>query len=511
MKFNRTYYRFSDLLVKGWVWVGVLLGVAYAIILFGFITVVWECARYTYFHVEGWQVPFILSEGDSTILYYSSALTASVFGLFAGFRFALENSIRWRQPRLKLHQRSLINLQTVLFYVFLYILGKALLYIPMFYAAFRIPYRQSVFGSYPILYFLFPLVMFLMMWPPMLRKTGRHGQKWLGFTFLMVSILAAVIAQWRPIDAKRIDDSWLASDVFIHNNIEVPEASSGNFNYRSSLFLGLFISHDGDRERIFKTRVGRYEFEEVTLDSVPALVAMEKARLAEAELVLPVLYIDRNVRMQYVNDLIFRFSKIGVRHIRINTAVPSPGLYDNTLDPTYGMDFIIPFYYAEFETFLNEAEEIGSDNRRLVLPIHHWAYRTESYKLVNHIKVDLSADGSITLNGQSVGNKKLGEVVYSLIKRFPQRHAIVYDVAPEARFEDYIRVKDIIRQQYILYRKEIREQIGKEFDSSYIYLKYTNFVGIAPYEIIELTPGEKRLIRLKERFPVKYTYGGIVD
>ncbi len=444
----------------------------------------------------GYQPLMVLS--DVELFFYN--LFYAAIALAVGYMFALRlvlQSVSRSQPRkTRYFIRNTLNDQGFITWSFLFWFSKLGGLLGICFLMVYLQYDLNFIVDYPLLLVLLPLVIFLGTWPSFSRLIRARTFRWFGMSMGIFISMSFIFSQKNFIDVDKVNHGLLKNNIDYAYSLDLPRSQSHEEVFKKSLVTEVYVVMDSaNKPLIFFESTKR----PVNLDGLDWEIRAEKDKLSmyEQDRWMPVLFIDSNIPMSYIKDLKYAFRKSEVRKVMYST-----GMKFSKYPSTYpllrlsGITQVLgPEYYPEFESFLDSAERMDRIKYTLKLS-ESMMYRINWFDTVNRIEVSSSRSG-VKVNGQTVNESKLEEVVYAFFKRLAPDAIVFYSVDNDVPYGRYIEILDVLKWQIDKLHDELSFELYDEpfehWDSrakkSIIYARY-------PRAIVEWTREEERLLEL---------------
>jgi len=359
---------------------GILLWILCSYILYAFF----YCFRETFriLTVDLGKQPLLVLNIKVTFLYnlFYSALATSLGYMFA-LRFILSYSITGQTARQRLLVRHTLNDADFFSWSFLFWFGKFLSTLGILYISFPLQYDIAFLKEFPLLLILIPLVVFFSTWPRLIRVVGNDKYKWLGISTGLFLMLSFGFALKNFNVFQRINHNMLKRNVNYSYTLDVPKSQS--FQVIEAKNPGIFYSPDNRFNVIdiyvvmdtINTSQPLIFFEdiynEIELGQISEILKIERGRLEDEPggRVAVNLHMDKEVQLDFLNQLNYQIRKAGQRLILYST-VPKYSRYPANY-PAFrysGLRYTLQKYYPEFEAFLDSAEKVDLSKYSFRIP-----------------------------------------------------------------------------------------------------------------------------------------------
>lgn len=476
--------------------IGIAIGTGYSFGLYGIFYSIREIFRING-SILGHQVLLELSDAEN--FYYNLFLSsiACVFGFYTCIKFIFENHLNCQVFKVRLRQREALANHAFFSWTFLYLFMRMLTIVGIGFMAWPVSYDLRFIEEYPYLLILLPIVLFLYAWLSLLRIAGSYGYKLMGLSFLYISILSLIYANWNIADYKKINRNLRLNSVELTYKLNAPKSLSHQVLYRRSLVEDLYVvidTLDSTNPILFwnnaKSRIVMEDIKRYVQNARMSLPDFEQNQLVIN------LHIDERVLLEFVNDLKHRLRMVGIRRVQYST-----GVMHSKYPPYYapfkrvGLQEILPPYYPEFDHFLDSAERLDLSKYRVVLPESSW-YRITEINKYNRIELRVE-EKKAYLNGEEIIDDEIPKVIYGFVKRFSPEYLIIYSPNEGISYGRYIKYLDMIYFSIDRLREEMsQDMFGQPYDEQDFYGTTNTIERKYPRAILEWTFEEKRLLRL---------------
>lgn len=428
-------------------WLAVLTGLFYGFGIYGFFYVIREGLQFA-FSRDVMQIPVIV-EGTARFCYNLSLAFSAVT---IGFMFSLKPWFRqWQFSRYQHFRRKLRSVDqsfTAQAWIYLYVMGKAMLLIGISYLSFRIDYHIIALEDFKWILILFPLVLFLSIWPPVQRIAGQRAWKWMAYGFVLVLGSSLVLSQIELYDYQQINEKRKAGSIWLSHDLEVPAtAHQGKHKpYGPPRDRKLFVVTGQSSPIYFWEDTERPLTLEELQESIRQTATGDSPHHSGSRLIR--LYADKSIPYGTIQQLVDTLQRAGYSKIHFQTAKAGP----DTLPPHYpgmqnhGYRWMLRQPDSVSLAFLQELNGKDLSKHQLYIPEgHHFNQPWVSKR--NRVKVSVDED-SFYINGAEVSPERLGQQIDFLIRKFPQGFVVIYAPEASASYGQYIRGWDLLAHAY---------------------------------------------------------------
>ena len=450
---------------------GILIGLFYSFAFYSFLYLMRETFR-------------ILSVTEDYDLWILTDKEVSFYNLFFAFiSVIISQSVCFTfwfdRPRKifgKRHYRitSIVNDQRVLNWYFLSWFSKlAIVFGLMFgfsyYGGF---YVVSFYPDYNYIFILIIVVLFLQTWNTIRLTFKQKSLKWMLISVVIVSFVSFGLSRVNLIDYKAINQRYLEKNIYYKYCLELPETDNYERLYRHSLIKNIYVVKS--KKQIETEPLIIVNNNETDLHKLNKIIMDWQSMRSEYSVSHMVyqLYIDKTIRMGFVNQLKNELAQLGCTRIAY-AVVPKNPEYDIR-------------YYKDF-SFQTQIQNWHSD----------WVNPKEIYdglnRFHNTIEINQSTLGKCIINGEPVENDKIKQTIKHLIIN-DSDYIIKFHVNDSVVFSDYFKVISCSREVI----NELRNEYSQETYSKQIeWLDYEEEKEVKrkfPLRIFELTTDFKKMI-----------------
>lgn len=478
---------------------GILFGTFIAYLLYKLFYYIFQGFRYLT-HLVGDQILVELTPREHFFynLFYGSV--AAITGLYTAFAFSLGNSHDGRNIKRRFRKRNILSELGFNELNFLHAFSRFLVLVGLLYVSFSLQFYIDFFEDFKLALILVPVVLFLNLWPALLRAMGKSGYRWVFYSFLYVVALSLIFASSNYQRAPHFDLKLKKNRIDFAYSLQLPQSESFETIELSYLATDIYLALDSSQHErplfFWRDMTGHYEYE-----NIPVLFTMEMGRRMDSErnAITANLFIDERVKMKYVNELKSALSKAYFNRVQYST-LPKHSKHpsNHPLIKYSGIRFDIPrFYSPAMEAFLDSAESLDISKYQIFLP--RSGYRIHDIRKVNRIKLTVTPDRTL-VNGQPVADQALREILYRFFKKYSPHCSIIYEPDEEIAYGKYIHYLDMLYSATDRLRQEMSFRLnGEPFDFSFCDTRCDSIISKYPRNVIEWTPGEKRLMALVKK------------
>ncbi len=228
--------------------IGVVLGIAYAIVLYAFLYMIREALRIG--SITSKYDLWVLSEEEVAFYNFFLAFIAVIFGQSIGIKFCLHRPKAFFQPP---NHRiiSIVHDQNVLNWYFLSWFSKLSL---VFALSIRITfpngyYAFSFYPTYSYIFTMIIIVLFLQTWNT-IRLTYRKSFKWMFMAFILSTAFAFGLSKINWLNYQKINHAVLQKNINYFHKLELPQTNHYEQLPKPSLVREIYIVQEETRRRI---------------------------------------------------------------------------------------------------------------------------------------------------------------------------------------------------------------------------------------------------------------------
>lgn len=498
MTLTKGFLRRTSILNKQMVHVGLLIWPLFSFGLYG------VC----YSVREGFRVvpptmglgPLIVLNPDQNFwynLFYGSI--AVVIGFYFFIKFVFEGSMDFRDKTTKLRQRHILHEQGFTTWAFLYAFGQMMVVLGITYITMPLEFEIDFLKDYFLLLILIPVVLFLNIWPLILRNIGKKTYKWMAYSLLLVSALSVGLANINFWDYRKINQTISARNVQSTYGLQVP-LSKSHVLLSSFPALNFYIVKDSLRPNEPRIFVGDTRTP-LRLDEVKSFLTSNKNRYNQWRPSKPAinLHIDEKINLGFVNDLKQELREAGGETILYSTGgmhSKYPSFYPGFKNS--GIPELLHPFYPGFVSFLDSAENL--DFRKYAIKTHESDYyRIQGVRRYKRMTIKVTPE-QVFLNNREISAEDLQAYTYKFVKKYSPEYMIIFEPDERISYQRYIAYKDIIMYSIDQLRYEMSYTLfNQPFDYWYRDPEYVKLREIYPKRVLEWTREEKRLMDIMSR------------
>ena len=218
-------------------------------------------------------------------------------------------------------------------------------------------YAFSFYPKYNYIFVLIVFVLFLQTWNSIRKTNKKDSLKWMFISMIIVSTIAFGLSKVNLIDYKSINNIALQKNILFKYTLEVPESNCYESKLENrSLTKDIYVvrnkQYENSTPKIF------IDNQEVTIKGLGLKILEFKNSVNEFDVNLCVykLYIDKTIKMGFVNDLKNEMAKINALKIAY-AIVPTNAQYDKRYYKDYTFRVRLPNYNSENNSLLNIYKE----------------------------------------------------------------------------------------------------------------------------------------------------------
>lgn len=446
--------------------------------------------------VSGYQPLLVLTDTELFIYNLFYASIASAIGYMFAMRLVLQSINKHQARKTRYFIRNTLNDQGFITWSFLLWFGKVGAMLGITFGMVPLQYDINFASDFPLFLISLPIVLFLGTWTSLRRVIRTKAFTWLGLSSIIFISMSFVLSQRNFTDVDKVNHGLLNNNIDYVYSLNLPRSQSHEVVMKRSLISEVFVVLDSlNSPRIFFNDING----SVVLSDLDVRIKHEKDKLSiyEQDRWMPVLLIDSDIPMSFIKDLEYRFRKSEVTRVMYSTGMKYSKYPSNyPLLRLSGIKrYLGPKYYPEFESFLDSAELLDRSKYSVRLP-KSLMYRVNALDEYNRIEISLGKS-AIEINGQSVNEKKLEEVVYGFFKRYSPDAVAIYNVHGDVDYGRYIEILDVLYWQIDRLRNELSwEMYDEPFEQWDMGEKKNTLMSKYPRAVVEWTREEKRLIKL---------------
>lgn len=430
-------------------------------------------------------------------LFYASL--AVIIGFYFFIKFVFEDSVDFSNHKIKRRQRHILNEQGFTSWSFLYAFGQISMVLGILFITMPLQFDIDFLEDYPHLLILIPVVLYLNSWPLILRSMGRAAFKWMGYSFLLVSLLSVGFANINLSDYQKIDQALLARNVQSAYDLRLP-AGKSHERINNYPILDFYIVHDAlspNEPVIFlddtRTRL--------SLEEMEGFLKSERNSFGYFSNTRPTvnLHIDERIRVSFVNRFKQALRIAGIENIHYSTGVKH-SKYPSHYPPFKysGIPELLFPYYPEFVALLDSAEKLDLRKYTVKVPESDY-YRIREVGRYKRMKVKVTPE-QVFLNNRAISAEALQAYTAKFMRKYAPDYMVIYEPDTQISYKRYIECKDLILSANNNLRHEMSYELyNQPFDYWYRDREYLRIREMYPRNVLEWTEEEKRLLELLNR------------
>ncbi len=401
-------------------WIGLLIGVFYAVTFYGFLFLSREALR-LFAITRDYDIPILNSEEQQ---FYNIWLA-----LLAGILAQSQVICYWKDYPNKVfaprdyRRKVILNDSNVLTWYFMHWMAKIVVVISSF---FYMPFSSDHYalGFYPqfkYLFILLLLVLFLQPWLSIRRIYKDRALKYMGLAFLFISLNALAISRIKWIDVDGINNMFLDKNIVYKHNIELPEIEQFENYYLKSFDEVLYVFSDTLEDKL-NTRIvlnESYVRKKDLLEEIHNL--QDKKRESDRSKTSFKLFIDKEICMGELHQIHKLLKQAEIRKVHY-AVLPVDKAFDNRYYRITTWRAYLPLFYPDENL---EWFTIGLN------------------KITSIIEVSLYENG-LSINNKSVGYADFKDELKKWI-RPGERYLVRLCIADNSSFNSYAQAKAAMR------------------------------------------------------------------
>ncbi len=294
-------------------------------------------------------------------------------------------------------------------------------------------YVFSFYPGYNYIFILIIIVLFFQQWVTIRRIYKNTSFKWLAVSLVSVSIFSFGLSKINPIDYNKINQVFLKRNVFHNYLLQLPESDFYSFLERPSLCEEIYVA--------FPKESGKDSSPLIIIDNEKTDIGeiadkvhhWQSARYEwEAKFIKVVLYVDKDVKVSFINILKKELVKAGVGKIAFNV-VPT----DRKFDQRYYRNYLVNMSLGWFA--------FNSQREKELLKFYG-----RSGNIKNVIDIVQMEKGECIINGRPVEQSRITDNLMNLISKNPN-YLIRFYVNEKSDISSYLKdITSIIKAVYEL-------------------------------------------------------------
>lgn len=442
------------------------------------------------------QMPLILS-GEETQLYnLFYAAVASALGFLWSSNYILKEIYCSQNPKERMVIRRVINETGLISWSFLFWFAKIAFTYGIFYLQFPFQLDIDILRDLPYFLILFPIVMLMNVWPQLQFVFGKNKWRYLIGILSIFAVMSLTFSFKNVVDPLLINEIKKNQSFVYKYSLTLPKSLT-QFSQEVYSTSDIFLVKDslnGGRPLLFFNDIKN----QITIDKLAENIYADRMKLDELERTGINLFIDKDISMNEVDELRNYLRKINEQNIQLPTIRKFAKFSSNNpYDKNAGLYSLYQLpYYPELETFLDSAEKLDFTKYAIKLSnsLMYRSFNRTNKKYVVEFFVD---ETHITLNGRKFSEEKASEIIYKLIKKYPERAVIIFERKNTITYDRHIEMLDLVFTQYMRIRQEYALKcFNKPYNEIYDYDDFNEIRYKFPMQILEWSPEEKRLIKL---------------
>ncbi|MFB6317492.1 ExbD/TolR family protein [Saccharicrinis sp. FJH54] len=414
---------------------GCFIGFLFAVSIYGLLFVSREAVRY--YSVEWDKNIWILNDHEVWFYNLFFAYISFIFGQSVSFLIWFYKPVRNKKRNRK--RMVIINDQLNLNAFFLSWFAKLGFGYGLYFATECNYFTFSLLPQYKFLFVLIIFVLFLNSWMHIRRHYKKNALKWMGFSFLIISLFSFGLSFINIIDYKSINESVLKQNIAYAYQLELPEMHYYEIAHKKSLHqnhICVVRNSDPSHAGLF------YNEKEISFTDLHRKLIAQKATDMAFNYQFLQLSIDKNISMGYVTQLIDTITSAGIYRFGFRV-LP----FHRTYDDAYYFKALFPL-------------------KMLPLDSAFWE-RLQDYKrsVPNQIIIDMSKSGSYEVNSRSVPENELKTILTEKILQNPD-YIVFIKIKDQSNFDSFMNIYDAVYQIIGTKRDEAsRLKYGSNFDN----------------------------------------------
>ncbi len=409
--------------------VGVLLGLCYAFVVYGLMYMIREACRIFSIAMTG--SLWVFNPEEVFFYNWNFAFLALIIGQSITIGFCLDRPRKAFQEKSKNRRLSIIvdnrmlSWNTVAWYAKVgYLISIIVMMMPI-----SGDDTISFYKDYGYLFILMNLILFYHSFMTIRRIYKKKSRVWMGITFISFLVISFVMANIHIIDYNKVNKQILDKDLVYKYNIDLPfsknqEAIHTIRNDRSLDWKIYIINNENNDDAQYFFYDNEKPMKSIDSEILNGYLEEKRNSLPEEKRsrIIPVIYIDKNVKMKYVDEL----------HI---------ALLENMLFKVYyeyhDMESIN--YVLKGDVYKNlftkiPYRELVDDVFNMSLPLIEVSQMKSDYN--HHINIRINDNGQIYINENSIVKEELVNILFDLMYK-KDSNLCILNMDKNAIFDDY--------------------------------------------------------------------------
>lgn len=290
-------------------WIGILVGLLYSFAFYSIFYMSRESIRF--FSISDDFNLWVFTDDEVNFYNFFLAYLSLIFGQSISIQFWAERSRKFMSSY-KEKLITIINDQRFLIWYFLSWFSKlALVFTFVFVVTLEGGSVFNFYHGYKFIFILFLVVLFLQSWVTIRQVFKRNSLKWMGISFLMISILSFGLSRINLIDYKKFNNIILNKNICHKYNIDIPQINSVNNLTSPYLIRKIYLAKKEELENpilIFNNSSIRLNSLADQIrkmeDSIPSQRTRKRLKYQ--------LYIDKEIPMKFITELTKELGKTGI-------------------------------------------------------------------------------------------------------------------------------------------------------------------------------------------------------
>jgi hypothetical protein len=365
---------------------GILLGLSYSFVFYFILYMSRESVRL--FSISDDFNLWIYTGEEVNFYNFFLAYLSLLFGQSVCIQFWAERSRKFLS-NYKERLTTIINDQRVLMWYFLSWFSKlAFVFSFVFVVSLEGGSVFSFYQGYKFIFILFLIALFLQSWVTIRKVFKRNSFKWMGISFVIISILALGISRINIIDYKEFNNTILNKNICYKYNIEIPKVNIAK-NLTSPYLIRKIYFAKSDTSN-FPILV--FDNNLIKIDSLAYLINEMENLISNPRIrnrLKYQLYIDQEIQMKFIKELTNELGKAEIFKFAYS-ALPRKLDYEKYYYRNHSINHYSPNPIFELnEGYENQNPKINLDilGQKRIL-IDNRTTNTDSLKRMLKVKIE---------------------------------------------------------------------------------------------------------------------------
>lgn len=345
---------------------GLVIGLLFSFSFYAFLYLFRETFRVL--SVFGDHQLWILS--DSAVDFYNLffAFVSVIFGQAICFILWFDKPKRFF-GRFNYRKTTIINDQRVLNIYFLSWFSKLAVVFGIFFL-FSLNggfYALQLYPDYNYLFILIVIVLFFQNWNTIRLTFKKDSLKWLYSSIIIISVISLGFSKINLVDYKTINENYKQNNIHLRYDIELPKSNIYQKLHARTWIKEFYVVHPQKTRETSKSLI-LYNNNEIGFDELFDSLNDWQSKYDEFLLsnLICQIHIDRNTRMDFVNELKRRISRANIRKIAYSI-IPKDSNFNKNTYQNYALVERIPNYDSDL--YKSRMKDFQGSNKINVISI----------------------------------------------------------------------------------------------------------------------------------------------